>query len=291
MADTLQQLTRNEFPPLLSEMPDPPETLWLAGQLPSHELAWLTVVGSRAYTPYGKQACEHLIGGLRGAPVVIVSGLALGIDSLAHKAALQAGLPTVAIPGSGLDQSVLYPRSNAALGRAIVESGLTGQGGALLSEYEPSQKAAPWMFLKRNRLMAGISHATLVIEATEKSGTLVTAKLASEYNRDLLVVPGSIFSHASRGTHLFNRLGATPVGSSAEILDALGIETRPTTDGINRDNLSVEETRVLTLLATPRPRDELIRELQMAVTEANVLLSSMELKGLIAEELGTIRGI
>ena len=285
MTDALQQLSPNEFPPLLREIPDPPKQLWLQGKLPSPELVWLTVVGSRAYTPYGKQACEHLIEGLRGSPVVVVSGLALGIDSIAHKAALKVGLPTVSIPGSGLDSTVLYPRSNAGLGHAIVEA-----GGALLSEYEPKEKAAPWMFLKRNRLMAGIAHATLIIEATEKSGTLVTAKLASEYNRDLLVVPGSIFNHASRGTHLFARLGATPVASSAEILDALGIETRPADVTANRDDLSPDEQRVLALLNTPRPRDELIRELKMQITEANVLLSTMELKGLVAEELGLVRG-
>lgn len=214
----LRQLLPQDFPPLLSEIPEPPKQLWIRGTLPSFELKWITVVGTRACTPYGKAACEHLIRGLKGSPVVIVSGLALGIDAIAHQAALDAELPTVAIPGSGLDWDVLYPRTNHALGRAIIDA-----GGAHLSEYDPAFPAQTWSFLERNRIMAGISHATLIIEATEKSGTMVTARLATDYNRDVLVVPGSIFEATSRGTHRYLRHGATPVNSAEEILDALSI--------------------------------------------------------------------
>jgi DNA processing protein len=241
-------------------------------------------VGTRAYTPYGKQACDHLISGLKGAPVVIVSGLALGIDAIAHKAALNAGLPTVAFPGSGLDWSVMYPRTNSSLARAIVN-----EGGALVSEYEPTFKAVPWSFLQRNHLMAAVSHATLLIEATERSGTLVTAKLATDYNRDVLAVPGSIFSGTSKGTHLYIRLGATPITNAAEILDALGIAPLLPLPVENRPDVGPEERHVLTLLAAPIARDELIQRLAIPVTAANILLSTMELKGLITEELGVVR--
>ncbi len=283
--DELRLLRPDEHPPLLSEIPEPPKQLWLRGTLPDTEnKKWLTVVGTRAYTPYGKAACEHLIEGLRGSPVVIVSGLALGIDAIAHKAALDAGLTTVAVPGSGLDWNVLYPRTNHSLGRAIIE-----EGGAHLSEYNPSFRAQKWSFLERNRIMAGISHATLIIEATEQSGTLVTARLATDYNREVLIVPGSIFSETSRGTHRYMRHGATAVGSAAEILDALGILAQPTLPKIARTDISDDERLVISTLAHPLPRDELIRALALPASRVSTLLSAMELKGLIEETMGEVR--
>src|SRR3989344_5703207 len=174
MADELKSLSPQEFPPLLREISDPPKQLYLRGEMPSFEKKWLAVVGSRAMTTYGKQACKYLLEGLRGYPIVIVSGLAYGVDAEAHKAALDAGLTTVAVPGSGLDWDVLYPRANVGLAREILKA-----GGALLSEFKPEQKAADYTFPQRNRIMAGLSHATLVIEAKEKSGSLITAKLVT----------------------------------------------------------------------------------------------------------------
>ena len=218
MSDIVK-LAEKDFPPLLLEIPDPPNKLYVRGTLPSFEMRWLAVVGSRAMSQYGRQVCEHLISGLRGYPIVIVSGLAYGVDACAHKNALEAGLTTVAVPGSGLDWNVLYPRANAGLAREILKS-----GGALLSEFEPDLKATDYTFPQRNRIMAGLSHATLIVEAKEKSGSLITARLTAEYNRELLVVPGSIFSAESRGTHQFLKLGATPVTTPEDILRALGIK-------------------------------------------------------------------
>lgn len=276
-------LAKKDFPPLLKEIADPPKKLFVRGKLPSTELKWLAVVGSRAMTAYGRQACAHLIGGLRGYPVVIVSGLAFGVDAAAHKAALEAGLLTVAVPGSGLDWDVVYPRANVALAREILKS-----GGALLSEFEPNLKAADYTFPQRNRIMVGLSNATLVIEAKERSGSLITARLATEYNRELLVVPGSIFSAESRGTHQFLKLGATPVTEPEDILRALGIPLEKDTSVVRKD-LSPEEIRVLEIIAAPVPRDELVAALAMPISEANILLSTMEIKGLIVEELGVVR--
>jgi DNA processing protein len=285
--DELRLLRPDEHPAFLAEIPEPPEQLWLRGTLPDTESTkWLTVVGARAYTPYGKAACEHLIAGLRGSPVVIVSGLALGIDAIAHAAALDAGLVTVAIPGSGLGWDVLYPRTNHSLAHAIIEA-----DGALLSENDPTFRAQKWSFLERNRIMAGISHATLIIEATEQSGTLVTARLATDYNREVLVVPGSIFSETSRGTHRYLRHGAAPVGSAEEILDALGLMTQPHLPNLLRTDISEDEQSVLAFLATPRPRDELIRALALPASRISSLLSAMELKGLIGETMGEIRAL
>lgn len=283
MDTELQKLAPTDFPSLLREIPDAPKSLYLRGVLPDFTTnKWITVVGTRAYTSYGKQVVDHLISGLASYPVVIVSGLALGIDGLAHEAALRAGLATVAVPGSGLGWDVLYPRTNFSLGKRIIEA-----GGAHLSEYEPGFRAERWSFLQRNRIMAGISHATLVIEANERSGTLVTARLATDYNRDVLVVPGSIFSEASKGNNLYLRHGATPVTNSDDILNALGIEKKDTA----RTGVSDEEEQVLDLLLLPLTRDELTQQLHMPAAALNILLSSMELKGFIAEESGHIRSL
>ncbi len=286
MSDEITRCPKSAFPPLLHEIPKPPEQLWIRGSLPqSTEARWLAVVGSRKYTPYGKQVCEHLIEGLRGFPIVIVSGLALGIDACAHKAALHADLTCVAVPGSGLDWDVLYPRTNVNLARTILD-----RGGALVSEFEPKLRAAPWTFPQRNRVMVGLSHAVLVIEAEERSGTLITARLASDYNRELLVVPGSIFSAASKGAHQFLKLGATLVTSPQDILDTLGFEHEAKNHSIDWSSLTPDERMVLDILGgQPTERDVLIKTLQKQAAEANALLSMMEIKGLIAEELGVVR--
>lgn len=285
MADELRQLKAQDFPALLRQIPDPPKKLYLRGELPSEERAWLAVVGSRALTPYGRQAVKYLLEGLRGYPITIVSGLAYGADAEAHKAALEAGLPTVAVPGSGLDWSVLYPRANVNLAKEILK-----KGGALLSEFEPGQKAADYTFPKRNRIMAGLCKAVLIVEAKEQSGSLITARLTVEYNRELLVVPGSIFSTESRGTHQFLRLGATAITSPDDILVSLGLEKREgETLASLREDLSEDEERVVELVRSPLPREALIEALGLPITEANILLSAMEIKGLIVEELGVLR--
>jgi DNA processing protein len=275
----------DSLPPLLDEMSDPPKQLWARGTLPADpNLKWLTVVGSRACTSYGKQVVRHLIAGLRGQPIVIVSGLAYGIDAEAHRVALDAGLACVAIPGSGLDWNVLYPRANVGLAREILE-----KGGCLLSEFKPDMKAADYTFPKRDRVMAGIAHATLIIEAKEKSGTLITARMATEYNRELLVVPGSIFSAESAGVHQFLKLGAVPVTEPADVLKALGLASSDPIALELREDLSDTEIQVLRIVASPRSRDEVLEALELPVSEAQVLLSTMEIKGLLVEEFGIVR--
>jgi DNA processing protein len=202
MSPEIEILNPSEFSShnlgLLHEIPEPPLQLWYQGQLPPANLKLLAVVGSRKYTTYGKQVVEHLINGLAGYPVGIVSGLALGIDGIAHEMALKNNLYTLAVPGSGLDKKVLYPQKHKNLAERIVMG-----GGGLMSELSPMSAAALWTFPKRNRIMAGLCHATILIEAGEKSGTLITARMTVDYNRELLAVPGSIFSKNSYGTHQF----------------------------------------------------------------------------------------
>ncbi|MBU6430766.1 DNA-processing protein DprA [Patescibacteria group bacterium] len=288
MNNPVRELPFDEIPERLMEIPEPPKKLYTRGEMPKSDAKFLCIVGSRKYTDYGKEACQKLIAGLKGYNIVIVSGLALGIDGIAHRAALDAGLTTLAIPGSGLHSSVLYPSSNRQLAEKIVES-----GGALISEFEPMFRATTYSFPQRNRIMAGISHATLIIEAEIKSGTLITSRLATDYNRDVMAVPGSIFSKNSEGPNMLIRLGATPVSSSAHILETLGfkIEEDKTTKELELKNLSDDERKVLILIKNPLSRDELIRELVksgMSVSDSSALISIMEIKGLIEEKMGEI---
>lgn len=279
----IRALTQKEFPELLSEIADPPKQLYLRGRMPPEDHILLAVVGSRRYSGYGKEACEKLIAGLAGYPISIVSGLALGIDAIAHRTALKVGLHSIAIPGSGLSDDVLYPATNRPLAREILSA-----GGALLSEFEPDFRATEWSFPQRNRIMAGLSRAVLIIEASEKSGTLITARLALDYNRDVMVVPGSIFSDTSRGALKLLKDGANAVMHSHDILSILGfsVDAVPTQENLL---LSPDETKVLKALAEPLSRDDLIRVLGVPVRDANILLSAMELRGLIKESMGEIR--
>ncbi len=215
----IRELSQREYPSQLLQIPDVPETLWTRGSWPRADAKYLAVVGSRAQTPYGKAVCEYLISGLSGYPISIVSGLALGTDACAHQAALNAGLHTIAIPGSGLDDSVIYPRTNLQLSRDILAA-----GGLLLSENPPLHKPYLKEFPSRNRLMAGLCQAVLVIEAGPKSGTLITCRMAADYNRDLLMVPHRIQETTGYGSHLYIRLGATLVSEPAHIREALGID-------------------------------------------------------------------
>lgn len=280
MSTALRQLDGADWPPLLTEINDPPKSLWVQGELPPYEWKWLAVVGSRALSRYGQEACEKLIAGLAGYPIVIVSGLALGADACAHRAALAAGLPTVAVPGSGLDPSVLYPRTNTPLAREIIAS-----GGALLSEFEPKFRATTWSFPQRNRIMAGLSHATFVIEAGIKSGTLITSRLATEYNRDVFALPGSIFSTHSEGPHMLIRLGATPITKSEDILEALGFGGRAAQGGAAQTPLPLDlspiEQKIFDALENPLPRDDLIRLLDLPPHEVTGAITMLELKSLL----------
>lgn len=279
----IKHLNPSDFSPhnlgLLHEIPQPPKGLWYQGKLPSDELSLLAVVGSRKYTTYGKQVIEHLLTGLAGYPVGIVSGLAIGVDGLAHEAALANKLYTLAVPGSGLNQAVLYPASHKRLAEKILEA-----DGGLLSELSPDTASAPWTFPQRNRIIAGLCRATLLIEAGEKSGTLITARMTVDYNRELLAVPGSIFSKNSHGTHQFLKLGATLVTDASDILAALNIDIEEKNTPSTTAQLSPQEEMVIKLLLEPRDRDTLIRLLAIPVSEAGILLMNMEMQGYINYE-------
>lgn len=282
METEVRQLRAEEYPAQLREIPQPPPSLWARGSWPPQGTRFLVVVGSRALSPYGQEACEYLIRGLAGYPISIVSGLALGADACAHRAALSVGLHTIAVPGSGLADHSIAPRTNYGLAKDIL-----AVGGMLLSEHAPDHEARPQDFPSRNRIMAGMADAILMIEAGERSGTLITARLASEYNRDLLCVPHRIGDPGGYGSHLFLRLGATPVSHPAHILEALGLDaTQP--KGPTAD-LHDAERAVYELLARPMTRDELQRAAPVPSAELPGILVMLELKGLAKEELGAWR--
>lgn len=278
----IRELAPDEWPAQLQEIPQPPKRLWLRGSLPPKENAVLAVVGSRAMTRYGEEACQTLIAGLAGYPISIVSGLALGIDTCAHKAALAAGLHTLAIPGSGVGDDVLYPRSNRGFAKEMLE-----RGGGILSEYSPDQSSRIYFFPERNRLMVGLADAVLLIEAGPKSGTLITARLASEYNRDLLCVPHRIGDPHAFGPHLFTRLGATLVTEPLHVLEALGIPPREgASTGEAPKDLEESERIIWKLLEEPMPRDEILRSSGLNAGEVLTALIALELRGLIKEQFG-----
>lgn len=280
----------------LSEIPEPPGVLWARGaMIPAGNKA-LAVVGSRAMSRYGEEACQVLLAGLAGYPVSIISGLALGIDTAAHKAALAAGLHTLAFPGSGLRDDVLYPRSNRAFAAQLLE-----KGGGMLAEYPPDEPSRVHYFPERNRLMVGAADAVLIVEAGPKSGTLITARLAADYNRDLLAIPHRLGDPHGFGPHLFIRLGAALVSEPLHILEALKIP--PKESGAAQSaapDLAGPELLVWEILAEPLPRDELLRAASSGGTgpgpsrglgagDIMTALIALELRGLVKEEFGCWR--
>jgi DNA processing protein len=285
MKFNLKILEGKNIPTELLRIPQPPKKLYIAGTLPPEGIVCLAVVGSRKATTYGRDVVKKLISGLKGYPIAIVSGLAVGIDALSHEAALSAGLLAVAFPGSGISEEVFFPPTSLKLAEKIISS-----GGCVISEFEPDLKAAYYTFPMRNRLVAGLSKAALIIEAQEKSGTLITARMALDYNKEVLAVPGPISSDYSKGTNRLIQQGATPITCSDDILEALGFKVdKETKQQSLFEDARPEEKKVLKILTEPMERDDLIREMKLSTGDANALLSVMEIKGLIKEEMGEIR--
>lgn len=255
--------------------------------MPPHDNTMLCVVGSRACTAYGKRMTHKLIAGLSKYPITIVSGMALGLDSEAHRAALDVGLPTIAVLPSSLDDPSIYPAGNIHLAHTILM-----KGGTLLSENEAPFKAMMHSFPERNRIKAGMSKATLIVEAGEKSGTLITARLALDYNREVLAIPHELERPTGAGVNRLIREGATLVRDSADILTALGFKTD---DALTQTSLPTDltdsEAEILEALTQPLQSDELMEACGMSAQDANIAISSLLIRGLIAERLGKIERV
>jgi len=267
------------YPPLLTELHDPPESLFVRGAVEALSEPGVAVVGARSCSAYGAQVARSLSRELAAAGLVIVSGLARGVDGEAHRGALEGGGRTVAVLGCGIDRD--YPRSHAELARRIVPS------GAVVSEYPPGVEPAPWRFPARNRIIAGLALAIVVVEARERSGALITADFALELGRDVFAVPGEITSGLSAGTNDLLRQGAAPLTSVRDVLDALGIEIEPSRAA---SSVSDAAAGVLEILGNGASgADELTRASGLSSAEVAAALVELELAGLAAQADGVYR--
>ena len=267
------------YPPLLREIEDAPPVLYTYGKLTEADQFALAVVGTRNSTTYGRQVTEHIVTDLAKGQVTVVSGLALGIDTIAHNAALEAGGRTIAVLASGLD--IIYPPVNRGLARRIVESGQ----GALVTEYPLGIQPEGGNFPARNRIISGLALGVLVVEAPEKSGALITAEHALKQGREVFAIPGSILSSRSAGVNRLIQDGARPVMEVKDIMEALNLFMIPQhveMQSVLPDN--DEERALLKLLShDPCHIDELIRESGLPAHIVSSTLTMMEFKGMIRQ--------
>ncbi|MFH0920785.1 MAG: DNA-processing protein DprA [Fibrobacterota bacterium] len=270
--------TDPDYPECLKTIYDPPVLLHVRGEMRYGPSPFFGVVGTRQPTPYGRRACRSIVTGLAAQGVTVVSGLALGVDGVAHQAALDAGGRTVAVLGCGAD--LCHPPSHWRLYDAIL------QHGAVVSEFPFGTPPEPGHFPRRNRIISGLSQGVLVIEAGEKSGALITSDYALDQSREVFALPGNIDSMQSAGTNRLLQQGAYPALSAADILLRLGRAAAPKAVPTPPD-LPAGEARLFGLLSsTPRHIDELARESRMALPELHPLLFALELKGVAAQTSG-----
>ena len=262
------------YPARLKQIYDYPPVLYVKGSLPAEDEPCLAIVGTRRPTVYGRQVTEELVADLARSKITVVSGLARGIDSVAHRTALEAGGKTVAVFGSGLD--IVYPRENAKLAQAIMEQ------GALVSEHPLGVKPRAENFPLRNRIMSGLSLGVLVVEAGERSGALITAHQAVEQNREVFAIPGSILSPASQGSNRLIQEGAKLVRNYADILQELNLTIVVQQAEIKEFSPGDEfESAILRQLASePIHIDEICRRSGLTMQEVSSALAMLELKGM-----------
>lgn len=270
-----------DYPAPLRELYDPPPFLFVKGKIIESDYRAVAMVGSRGATDYGRMTATALAGELGRHGVTIVSGMALGIDAASHRGALAAGSRTIAVLGSGID--IVYPRENKSLYAQIAES------GAVVSEFLPNTDPNPGHFPRRNRIIAGLSRAVIVVEAGEKSGALLTADMALVYGKELFAVPGNISSRMSAGTHELLKSGAKILTSVDDIFSVLPelkndyiAPRKPVAEG-----LTDGERRILEKLSSaPIQLDTLMRDCGLTIGDAASFLLSLELRGLVKQLSG-----
>jgi DNA processing protein len=279
----VRRLRRPDLPELLRQIYDPPRNLFLRGSADAEVLRRpaVAIVGARACSPYGSQVARMLGRELAAAGLVVVSGLARGIDGEAHRGALEAGGLTVAVLGCGIDRD--YPAAHAELARRICE------GGLVVSEYEPGVEPAPWRFPARNRIIAGLAAATVIVEARERSGALITADFALEDGREVFAVPGEITGTLATGTNRLIRQGAAPLTSADDVLELFGLATsqRPSAPAVGATAATVLER----LADGAVSADELARLTGLEPGPVAAALAELELAGLISEADGRYRAV
>jgi DNA processing protein len=272
---------------LLAEIYDPPPVLYVRGELDPADVPLLSIVGTRGATAYGRMAAERLAVGVAQAGVTVVSGMAYGIDAAAHRGALDAGGRTIAVLGSGLDR--IYPSQHTRLAQQII------QQGALITEFPLGTKPDARNFPQRNRIVSGLSFGTLVVEAGERSGALGTAAYAAEQGRDVMAVPGSIYSPASQGTNRLIRDGAIPITGVEDILLELEPQRGMRPMAAERIVPADDTERALLAILGDEPLhiDEIARAVSLPMSVVSSGLAIMELKGMARQSGGMnyVRGI
>ncbi len=298
------------YPPLLKQIHDPPVLLYIIGEFPLQDAPSIAIVGSRSPTGYGKTISHQLSHQLAERGITVVSGFARGIDTCVHRGALEAGGHTIAVFGCGL--SIIYPETNRALATEIIES------GALISEFPMTMPPRGNNFPRRNRVISGLTLGTLVVEASDRSGSLITARHAAEQGREVFAVPGQIFSNVSRGTHSLINQGATLINSVDDLLDALPQDYTKVLGGASPEttrqpppskrsdkvvrpqsaeeksapvpqpkaelNLTPDEQTVLSVIDTSSIHiDEITRVTQLPIGKVSSLLVMLELKGIVQQ--------
>jgi DNA processing protein len=266
-----------DYPHRLKEIYDYPPVLYIRGTIKAEDDYCLAIVGTRHSTLYGRQVTEDIVRDLVRSNITIVSGLAKGIDSIAHRTALESDGRTIAVFASGLD--LVYPAENANLARAIIEH------GALISEYPLGTKPKAEHFPRRNRIMSGISPGVLVIEAGERSGALITAEQALAQNREVFAVPGSILSPASKGTNWLLQQGAKLVRNHVDILEELNLAVVAQQLEM-KELLPSDETEILlfkSIGSEPTHIDEICRQCGLDISTVSSALTMMELKGIVKQ--------
>jgi DNA processing protein len=245
----------------------------------------VTIVGTRSPSSYGIACCRSIIAGLAGYDICIASGLAYGIDGIALEAAVDAGLHTLAYPGSGVSDEAIYPKVHLALAHKILNA-----GGAIVSHFSDDEPARPYFFPERNRCLAALSNIVIAIECIKKSGTMITAMAAADFNVTLGAVPGPITSELSSGPHELFRHGAEPIECARDILKLLGYVSDERNDRGDEppDDCGPEERSIYTALRSPKTQDELLDELRLPAHDLSRWLTVLELKGHIVFRAGTI---
>jgi DNA processing protein len=265
-----------EYPILLKEITHPPQRLWLTGAMLDPTKKYLTVVGTRNPTNYGIRIVQNIVQEVAAAGVVIVSGMALGIDGLAHKAALDAGGTTIAILAGGLDK--IYPATNHHLAKRILAN-----GGTLITEYDPGMDNFKQNFVARNRIQSGVSEAVLIVECAEKSGTLITAQFALEQNRAVMAIPGNIDNLMSAGPNGLIKQGAIPVTCAKDILETLGINLKASRVQQYKPANKVEEAILKALHHGIHSAEEIQTQAGLEVVEFTTTLTMLEIKGILKQ--------
>ena len=270
------------YPKLLKKIKGAPKTLYFKGKIENNEFC-LAIIGTRRFSFYGKQTALEISGDLAESGIIIVSGLAPGIDTFAHTAAIEHKKRTVAVLGTSLDEKSIYPKENIPLARKIVEL-----GGLLISEYPPGTRGTRFTFPQRNRIISGLSLGTLVIEAKEKSGSLITANYAFSQKRKVFAIPGPIYSLNSRGTNLLIKQGAKLVENVNDILEELKLpktaNSAKTIEGENKEeNLILEELKEEALYI-----DKIIKRTKLPVAKTVGVLAILEIKGKVRNLGGNI---